>query len=114
FLISEAKSRIYQQNVVFFPVVGINAFSLSLIGFLISEAKSRIYQQNVVFFTLMVGIAFLINNFVTASWLLLFHQLPLIPTFTDSLYPSLLYTCALCSLIFFIGGKQTKLSIPQS
>jgi len=102
------------KDIFFFSLVGVNAFSLSLIGFLVSEVEGMIYQQNVVFFTLIVAAAFLVNNLIVSIWLFLFYQFPFIHTFTSSFYPSLFYTCGLCSVIFLIGEKLARGSIPQS
>lgn len=102
------------QDILFFPIIGINAFALSLIGFLTSEAKSKIYQQNIISFALMVGIVFLINNLIISLWILLFHRLPFVSIFLGSLHPSIFYTCGLCSFVFLVMAKPTKSSIPKT
>lgn len=102
------------KDIFFFSLVGVNAFSLSLMGLLISEVKGRVYQQNIVFFTLLVGVSFLINSLILSVWLLVFHRFSLIYTFANSLYPSLFYTCGLCGGIFLVEEKLSRKSIPQS
>lgn len=101
------------KDIFFFPLMGINAFSFSLIAILISEAKQRIYQQNVILFTLMAGAAFLINSFLASVWLFLFYRFPLLSTFTEALYPSVFYTCGLCGGIFLIQERLTRRFIPS-
>lgn len=102
------------KDIFFFSLVGVNAFSLSLIGLLISEVKDRIYQQNVVFFALIVGGSFLVNSLIVCLWLWLFYHFPLLYTFVGSVYPSFFYICGLCIGIFLVLERLTGSSIPQS
>lgn len=101
------------KDIFFFPLIGINAFSFSLIGLLVSEIKVKTYQQNLVFFILMVGTLFLLNSFTLAIWLFFFYRITFVHTFISSLYPSLICTCGVCGAIFLIEEKLTKSSIPK-
>ena len=102
------------KDIFFFPLIGVNAFSLLLIGLLASEVKIRIYQQNIVFFTLMVGILFLINSLVLSIWLFLFYQFPFVYTTVTSLYPSFFFTLILCAIIYLIGERLTGRIYPTT
>lgn len=98
------------KDIFFFPLLGINAFSLVLIGFLVSEVEKRIYHQNIILFTLLVGLASLVNSFILSVWLTVFSSLPFTYSFKVSLYPTILYNCAVCFVIFLVKEEFFKRS----
>ena len=98
------------RDISFFPLVGANAFSLSLIGLLVSEVRERIYQQNIVFFVLISAACLATNSLILSLWFFILHHLTFANTFVSSLYPSLIYTCGLCGVLFLIQEKITRRS----
>ncbi|MCD6575089.1 rod shape-determining protein MreD [Candidatus Aerophobetes bacterium] len=102
------------KDIFFFPLIGINAFSLSLIALLTSEVKIRIYQQNVLFFALMAGILILINTLILSIYLFLFYRFPFLYTIKSSLYPSFFSTWIISCIIYLSVENLTRKFIPQS
>lgn len=90
-------------DILFFPLLGLNAFSLALVGFLVAEIRQRIYQDNVIFFILLVGAATLLNGIILSFWLLVFN---ISPSFLQKIvfivFPTFLYNCLIGFPIFFL------------
>lgn len=81
-------------DILFFPLLGLNAFSLALVGFLVAEIRERVYQDNVIFFILLIGAATVLNGIILSFWLLVFN---ISPSFLEKIvfivFPTLLYNC---------------------
>ncbi len=83
--------------------MGLNAFSLALVGFLVAEIRERVYQDNVIFFILLVGAATVLNGIILSFWLLVFD---ISPSFLEKIvfivFPILLYNCIISFPIFLL------------
>lgn len=90
-------------DILFFPLLGLNAFSLALVGFLVAEIRERVYQDNVIFFILLIGAATVLNGIVLSFWLLVFN---ISPSFLEKIvfivFPTLLYNCIISFPIFLL------------
>ena len=90
-------------DILFFPLLGLNAFSLALIGFLVAETRERVYQDNVIFFILLIGAATVLNGIILSFWLLVFN---ISPSFLEKIvfivFPTLLYNCIISFPIFLL------------
>jgi len=90
-------------DILFFPLMGLNAFSLALVGFLVAEIRERVYQDNVIFFILLVGAATVLNGIILSFWLLVFN---ISPSFLEKIvfivFPTLLYNCIISFPIFLL------------
>jgi len=101
------------KDIFFFPLMGVNAFSLCFVGVLTSELKSRIYQENAIFFFFVVGTLFLINGFLIACFLFIFHHFPFFYTLGGYLYPSFLFNIIAPCCIFLARETLKKKVISQ-
>ncbi len=90
-------------DILFFPLLGLNAFSLALVGFLVAEIRERVYQDNVIFFILLIGAATVLNGIILSFWLLVFN---ISPSFLEKIVfvvlPALLYNCIISFPIFLV------------
>ncbi len=90
-------------DILFFPLLGLNAFSLALVGFLVAEIRGRVYQDNVIFFILLIGAATVLNVIILSFWLLVFK---ISPSFLEKIvfimFPALLYNCIIGFPIFLL------------
>jgi len=90
-------------DILFFPLLGLNAFSLTGVGFLVAGIREKIYQDNVIFFLLLVGLATLFNGIIIAFWLLVFN---LSSSFIEKLifivFPTLVYNCLISFVLFLL------------
>ncbi len=90
-------------DILFFPLLGLNAFSLALVGFLVAEIRERVYQDNVIFFILLIGAATVLNGIILSFWLLVFN---ISPSFLQKIvfivFPTLLYNCIISFPIFLL------------
>lgn len=90
-------------DILFFPLLGLNAFSLALVGFLVAEIRERVYQDNVIFFILLIGAATVLNGIILSFWLLVFN---ISPSFLEKIvfivFPTLLYNCIISFPIFLL------------
>jgi len=90
-------------DILFFPLLGLNAFSLALVGFLVAEIRERVYQDNVIFFILLIGAATVLNGIILSFWLLVFN---ISPSFLEKIvfivFPTLLYNCIISLPIFLL------------
>lgn len=90
-------------DILFFPLLGLNAFSLALVGFLVAEIRERVYQDNVIFFILLIGAATVLNGIILSFWLLVFD---ISPSFLEKIvfivFPTLLYNCIISFPIFLL------------
>jgi rod shape-determining protein MreD len=90
-------------DILFFPLLGLNAFSLALVGFLVAEMRERVYQDNVIFFILLIGAATVLNGIILSFWLLVFN---ISPSFLEKIvfivFPTLLYNCIISFPIFLL------------
>ena len=91
------------EDIFFSPLLGLNAFALSLVGFLTSEVRERVYQENIVFILLMVGLASILNGAILSFWLTIFR---LSSSFLEKIVNltllTSLYNCLLVFLIFLV------------
>lgn len=96
-------------DIFFSPVLGLNAFALSLVGFLTSEARQRVYQENIVFILLVVGLASILNGAILSFWLTIFG---LSSSFLEKIIylslPTSLYNTLLVFLIFLVREVYRK------
>lgn len=90
------------KDIFFSPLLGLNAFSLCLIGFLMGNIKEKIYQENILIFLLGAGIVFILQSALLSLWLSLFYRFSFLGNFYSSFYPSFLYNCGFCFFIFLI------------
>jgi len=90
-------------DILFFPLLGLNAFSLALVGFLVAEIRERVYQDNVIFFVLLIGAATVLNGIILSFWLLVFS---ISPSFLEKIvfivFPTLLYNCIISFPIYLL------------
>ena len=97
------------EDIFFSPLLGLNAFALSLVGFLTSEVRERVYQENIVFILLMVGLASILSGAILSFWLTIFH---LSSSFLDKVIyltlPTSLYNCLVVFLIFLVREVRRK------
>lgn len=97
------------EDIFFSPLLGLNAFALSLVGFLTSEVKERVYQENIVFILLMVGLASILSGAILSAWLTIFR---LSSSFLEKIVyltlPTALYNCLLVFLIFLVREVRRK------
>jgi len=103
------------KDIFFFPLLGINAFSLVLIGWLGGEFQSRVYQQNVVFLILLVGLSSLFHSTILSLWLAVFYRFSFGSNFLTSSYPALFYNCGFSFGIFIVREALiTRVFSPRS
>jgi len=97
------------EDIFFYPLLGPNAFALSLVGFLTSEVRERVYQENIVFILLMVGLTSILNGAILSAWLTIFR---LSSSFLEKIVyltlPTSLYNMVLVFLIFFVREVHRK------
>jgi len=94
------------EDILFSPLLGLNAFSLSLTGFVVGEVKERVYEENVVALLLVTAAASLLNGIVFFSWARIFNIFSSFLGKISSLtLPTSLYNCLLMFFIFLIKGK---------
>ncbi len=90
-------------DILFFPLLGLNAFCLALVGFLVAEIRERVYQDNVIFFIILIGAATVLNGIILSFWLLVFN---ISPSFLEKIvfivFPTLLYNCIISFPIFLL------------
>jgi len=86
-------------DILFFPLLGLNAFSLTGVGFLVAGIREKIYQDNVIFFLLLVGLATLFNGSIIAFWLLVLN---LSSSFREIVFPTLVYNCLISFVLFLL------------
>ncbi len=93
------------NDIFFSPLLGLNAFSLSLIGYLSGEIRERVYQRNVVLLLVTVGICSLLDGFTLSLLSFLFRLSSLvIGRLTYLVLLTALYNCGLAFLIFLARG----------
>ena len=84
------------MDILFFPLLGLNAFSLALVGFLVGDIRERVYQDSVVFFVLSIGAATVLNGIILSFWLSVFN---ISPSFLENIvfivFPTLFYNCVI-------------------
>ncbi|MFQ5835873.1 MAG: rod shape-determining protein MreD [bacterium] len=97
------------EDIFFSPLLGLNAFALSLVGFLTSEVRERVYQENIVFILLMVGLASILTGAILSFWLTIFR---LSSSFLEKIIyltlPTSLYNTLLVFLIFLVREVYRK------
>ncbi len=91
------------EDIFFSPLLGLNAFALSLVGFLTSEVRGRVYQENVVFILIIVGLASVLSGTILFFWLTIFR---FSSSFLEKVIyvtlPTSLYNCLVVFLIFLV------------
>lgn len=93
------------NDIFFSPLLGLNAFSLSLIGYLSGEIRERVYQRNVVLLLVTMGICSLLDGFTLSLLSFLFRLSSLvIDRLTYLVLLTALYNCGLAFLIFLARG----------
>jgi len=97
------------EDILFSPLLGLNAFSLSLTGFAVGEVKERVYEENVVALLLVTAAASFLNGIVFFSWARIFNIFSSFLGKISSLtLPTSLYNCLLMFFIFLIKGKFSR------
>ena len=89
------------NDIFFSPLLGLNAFSLSLVGYLTGEIRERVYEGNVLLLLMAMGILSLLDGFTLSLLSFLFHLSSSV--MGKSTYLTLitaLYNCGLAFLIF--------------
>jgi rod shape-determining protein MreD len=93
------------NDIFFSPLLGLNAFSLSLIGYLSGEIRERVYQRNVALLLVTMGICSLLDGFTLSLLSFLFRLSSLvIGRLTYLVLLTALYNCGLAFLIFLARG----------
>ncbi len=87
------------EDIFFSPLLGLNAFALSLVGFLTSEVRERVYQENIVFILLMVGLVSILNGAILSFWLTIFR---LSSSFLEKIIKLTLLTSLSNTLLVFL------------
>ena len=90
------------KDIFFSPLLGLNSFSLCLIGFVMGNIKGKIYQENILVFLLGVGVVSILQTVLLSLWLNLFYRFSFLQNFSSSFYPLFLYNCGLCFFVFLI------------
>jgi len=52
------------EDVLFFPLWGINAFTLCIVGFLVGEIREKVYEENLILLLIIMCSATLLNGFL--------------------------------------------------
>jgi len=95
------------KDILFSPLLGLNAFSFSLLGFLVGEIRERIYGENIFLFLIVVGLISILNEVIVSLWLFIFHISSFLKGFPLSLFISL-YNSLLSFFIFLILNKRKQ------
>lgn len=99
------------EDIFFFPILGLRAFSLALIGFLVGEMRERIYQENVIFLLLMMGVVTVLNGVILSLWLSIFHlSSSFLGKLIPLIFPAFLYNCLLAFPVFLVEKVFAKKS----
>jgi len=93
------------NDIFFSPLLGLNAFSLSLVGYLSGEIRERVYEENVVLLLMATGACSFLDGFTLSLLSFLFHfSSPVFGKLTYLTLISALYNCGLAFLIFVVRG----------
>jgi len=93
------------NDIFFSPLLGLNAFSLSLVGYLSGEIRERVYEENVVLLLMATGACSFLDGFTLSLLSFLFHfSSPVLGKLTYLTLISALYNCGLAFLIFVVRG----------
>jgi rod shape-determining protein MreD len=91
------------NDIFFSPLLGLNAFSLSLVGYLSGEIRERVYEENVVLLLMAAGACSFLDGFTLSLLSFLFHfSSPVFGKLTYLTLVSALYNCGLVFLIFVV------------
>ena len=89
------------NDIFFSPLLGLNAFSLSLVGYLSGEIRERVYEGNVLLLLMAMGILSLLDGFTLSLLSFLFHlSSSVMGKLTYFNLVTALYNCGLAFLIF--------------
>lgn len=90
-------------DILFSPLLGLNAFSLGLVGFLVAELREKVYQDNVIIFLLLAAAATILNGVILTCWLLIFNlSSSFLEKFILLIFPTFLYNCLLTFPLFLL------------
>lgn len=88
-------------DILFSPLLGLNVFSLGLVGFLVAELREKVYQDNVIIFLLLAAAATILNGVILTCWLLIFNlSSSFLEKFILLIFPTFLYNCLLIFPLF--------------
>ncbi len=93
------------KDILFSPLLGLNAFALLLSGFLVGEVRDKIYGENVFLFLIIVGLVSILNEVIISSWLSIFHISSFLKGFPVFLIFISLYNCFISFFVFLILSK---------
>jgi len=97
------------EDILFSPLLGLNTFSLCLVGFLTGEIKERVYEENIASVLLTVGLASILNGAAIFFWSSVFHlSVSFLKKFSSLVLVSSLYNCLLVFFIFLAREKLWK------
>ena len=89
------------NDIFFSPLLGLNAFSLSLVGYLTGEIRERVYEGNVLLLLMAMGILSLLDGFTLSLLSFFFHlSSSVMGKLTYFNLVTALYNCGLAFLIF--------------
>ncbi len=95
------------NDIFFSPLLGLSAFSLSLVGYLSGEIRERVYEyeENVVLLLIAMGACSFLDAFTLSLLSFLFHfSSPVLGKLAYLTLISALYNCGLAFLIFVVRG----------
>lgn len=93
------------SDIFFSPLLGLSAFSLSLVGYLTGEIRERVYEGNVVLLLMATGACSFLDGFTLSLLSFFFHfSSPVFGKLTYFALLSALYNCGLAFLIFVVRG----------
>jgi rod shape-determining protein MreD len=93
------------SDIFFSPLLGLSAFSLSLVGYLSGEIRERVYEENVILLLMTIGGCSFLDGFTVSLLSFLFHfSSPVFGKLTYLILISALYNSGLAFLIFVVRG----------
>ncbi|MCD6471987.1 rod shape-determining protein MreD [Candidatus Aerophobetes bacterium] len=99
------------KDVLFFPLWGVNAFTLCIVGFLVGEIREKVYEENLILLLIIMCLSTILNGFLLISFSSIFHISSFSRThLTFLVFLSSLYNSLLVLPIFIIkeGIKKKK------
>jgi len=97
------------EDILFSPLLGLNAFCLSLVGFLVGEVRESLYEENVIAILLATAAASILNGLLLFSWTSIFQlSSSFLKRISSLTLLTSLYNCLLVFLIFVVKQKLKR------
>jgi len=61
------------EDILFFPLWGINAFTLCIVGFIVGEIREKVYEENLILLLIIMCSATVLNGFLLLFFSSVFH-----------------------------------------